>query len=160
MPARRKGIWRAFTYAAMPQRKGGSQSRVRPRLTLSGSAGPLPLAAAIVMLLGLSRPVAPVLNRVAHGVLVVTVTALTVVPGRLVVTMTPMLFVALVPNHRWQSVAWVIGTVVSVMAGWIAVVAILAVFAVVIGAVITVAGVLMHGTPAQRDQPEKQHEKT
>jgi len=112
------------------------------------------------MLLGLSRPVAPVLNRVAHGVLVVTVIALTVVPGRLVVTMTPMLLVALVPNHRRRSVAWVIGTVVSVMAGWIAVVAILAVFAVVIGAVITVAGVLMHGTAAQRDQPEKQHEKT
>ncbi len=112
------------------------------------------------MLLGLSRPVAPVLNRVAHGVLVVTVTALTVVPGRPVVTMTPMLFVALVPNHWWRSVAWVIGTVVSVMAGWIALVAILAVFAVVIGAVITVAGVLMHGTAAQRDQPEKQHEKT
>jgi len=110
-----------------------------------------------MMLLGLSRPVAPVLNRVAHGVLVVTVTALTVVPGRLVVTMTPMLLVALVPNHRRRSVAWVIG---SVMAGWIAVVAILAVFAVVIGAVITVAGVLMHGTAAQRDQPEKQHEKT
>lgn len=101
------------------------------------------------------------LNRVAHRVLLVMAVVISaVVPDGLVITLTPVGLVALVPNHRRWSMAGIIGTVVLVMAGWIGVVAILSIIAVMMRPVIAVAGVLMHGTAAQQDQPEEQHKKT
>jgi len=135
--------------------------RVRPRLIVGGNATPLPLAATIAMLLGSCRLVAPLLNRVAHRVLLVmTVAALAVVPGRMVITLASMLLVAFLSNHHRWSMAGITGTVVLVMATWIGVVPILSIITVVMRPVITVAGVLMHGTAAQQEHPEKQHEKT
>jgi len=135
--------------------------RVRPRLIVGGNATPLPLAATIAVLLGSSRVVAPLLNRVAHRVLLVmTVAALAVVPGRMVITLASMLLVAFLSNHRRWSMAGITGTVVLVMATWIGVVPILSIITVVMRPVITVAGVLMHGTAAQQEHPEKQHKKT
>lgn len=101
------------------------------------------------------------LNRVAHRVLLVmTVAALAVVPGRMVITLASVLLVAFLSNHRRWSMAGIARTVVLVMATWIGVVPILSIITVVMRPVITVAGVLMHGTAAQQEHPEKQHEKT
>ncbi|WP_454911217.1 hypothetical protein [Stutzerimonas chloritidismutans] len=124
--------------------------RVRSRLIVGGNATPLPLAATIAMLLGSSRLVAPLLNRVAHRVLLVMTVA----------ALASMLLVAFLSNHRRWSMAGITGTVVLVMATWIGVVPILSIITVVMRPVITVAGVLMHGTAAQQEHPEKQHEKT
>jgi hypothetical protein len=130
-------------------------------VTAGRSTSQLSLAAAIVLLVRSRRPITLMLNRVAHRVLpVMAVVTSAVVPGGLVITLTPVGLVALVPNHRRRSMARIIGTVVLVMAGWIGVVAILSIIAMIMRPVIAVAGVLMHGTAAQQDQPEEQHEKT